>query len=306
VAPGEVVRIKVGFRHASAEDAAARAAIEGLAFGSLWLMCTFGGVGARTRRGFGGLRIVEATRELPGPWQAGDSVLTPGLGYYESLSCLPLDGALASSGEWIRTLAPGTVPATGNAWEGKRSSFPVLGEVHTKAATSGGEAFENWKGTLIHAGEQFRHFRADRDNSRARYRPARETREWANVVHGNSDHFALGALGLPVGYKEGYIVNADRGNEPPLRRASPLWLRAVGEKDHWRLLSFAFRSEFLPGPEAPGVHLWHNRVQGKELRIEADDVARLTDQWISVLAEDNTFVDARAEDGTDIDGVRRA
>jgi hypothetical protein len=64
----------------------------------------------------------------------------------------------------------------------------------------------------------------------------------------------LGALGLPVNYKDGYVVNAEHRNEK-LRRASPLWLRPVGGATGWRLFSFAFLGDFLPGPDAPSVQL---------------------------------------------------
>ena len=86
-------------------------------------------------------------------------------------------------------------------------------------------------------------------------------------MHGDSGHFPLGALGLPVGYQDGYVVNVDRRGEPA-RRASPLWLRPVGAGDRWRLLSYAFHGEFLPGPDAPGVHLWQHGVQGRELGVD--------------------------------------
>jgi CRISPR-associated protein Cmr1 len=76
-----------------------------------------------------------------------------------------------------------------------------------------------------------------------------------------------------------------------LRRASPLWLRAVGEGDRWRLLSFAFQGQFLPGPDAPDVNLWQNGRHQKRLVVTDGDVQRLTEQWIKVLADDESFID---------------
>ena len=288
IAPGAEFDLKIGFRHAASDDASARAAIEGLAFASLWLACAYGGVGARARRGFGGLRIVRADGVPPGPWRDGDALLTPGLGHYERLSILWPSGPLGSCMPYIRDL---TGQRSFGGWAGKPPTFPVLSRTHTKAGVSGGEEFPSWTRTLMHAGEQFRRFRASKENTRpgANYRPKIETPEWPAVVHRDSRHFALGALGLPVGYRDGYVVHADRHGEGFMRRASPLWLRPVGQGDRWRLLSFAFHGEFLPGPDAPGVHLWHGRDQGKELRVETSDVTRQTSQWIDVLAADESF-----------------
>jgi hypothetical protein len=289
-------QLKLGFRHGTRDDTDIRNAIEGLAVASLWLMCTYGGIGARTRRGFGGVRIVAAespgsddTLPLPDPWRQPASLLTPGLAYYERLSYLWPDGPVAACMRYIAVLAGRTKfdPArTGPP------SFPVMSRSHTSAATSGGGTFGDWSETLIHAGRQLRHFRADRPNpsGQMRYDPFIETPEWADVVHGDSDHFPLGALGLPVVYKDNYVVNADGGrpSEPPRRRASPLWLRPVGAGDQWRLLSFAFQGEFLPA--APGAHLWHGISRGKALRVTDDDVKRQTDRWIEVLHDDDSCI----------------
>ena len=226
---------------------------------------------------------------LPDPWRQPASLLTPDLAYYERLAYLWPDGPVAACMRYIAVLAgrkkfdPARTGPPG---------FPVLSRSHTRAATSGGGTFGDWSETLIHAGEQLRHFRADRPNpgGQVRYDPFIETPEWADVVHGDSDHFPLGALGLPVVYKDNYVVNADgeSPSEPPRRRASPLWLRAVGADDRWRLLSFAFQAEFLPS--APGAHLWRGTSRGKPLQITNDDVKRQTDHWIKVLHDDESCI----------------
>ena len=68
-----------------------------------------------------------------------------------------------------------------------------------------------------------------------------------------------------------------------------LWLRAVGSGDNWRLLSFSFLGQFLPGPGAPEVHLWQGNTQGKALEVSAADIESLSRQWISELKADRTF-----------------
>lgn len=70
-----------------------RAAIEALAMASFWLACTCGGIGARTRRGLGGVRITGASgAELPEPWATDGALLTPGLDYYTQLRMIWPDG----------------------------------------------------------------------------------------------------------------------------------------------------------------------------------------------------------------------
>jgi len=95
--------------------------------------------------------------------------------------------------------------------------------------------------------------------------------------------------------KNGPIVNAERSDraereDNSLRRASPLWLRAVGSGDEWRLFSFAFLGEFLPGPDAPVVNLRNGNNPPEPLRVDTADVRRLTQQWIDVMAVDESFV----------------
>ena len=110
----------------------------------------------------------------------------------------------------------------------------------------------------------------------------------ADVVHGNSTRFTLGALGLPVIYPDGFAVYpvAD-GNL--LRRASRLWLRPVGERDQWRLLSFAFLGQFLPGEDQPEVHLLDRGRLVKTLSVTDGDVVALATAWIGTLAADKRF-----------------
>jgi len=103
---------------------------------------------------------------------------------------------------------------------------------------------------------------------------------------------AYGGIGARTrrGFGGVQIVRVDgevrRESGPSLRRPSTLWIRPVGAGTSWRLLSFAFRSEFLPGPNAPSVKLGE-----RELSVSSGDVARLTKQWIEVLSSGDSFVE---------------
>lgn len=169
--------------------------------------------------------------------------------------------------------------------------YPVMSKDYSLAGVSGGDPFTDWKAVLIHAGEQWRHFRAAEPNTNRNapsYQPHIETPEWIKTVHGTESRFPLGALGLPVVYRDRFLVNADGGGhgEPQRRRASPLWLRVVGGGDEFRLLSYAFQGEFLPGQ----VRLWQGNGQVKQVHVTDEDVKRQTGQWIKVLRDDETFV----------------
>ena len=125
VATGQEFEVKIGFRHPRHEDAGSRAAIEALAMASLWLACAYGGIGARTRRGLGGVRITGASgTELPEPWAKDGSLLTPGLDYYTPLRMIWPDGPVASCMRYFTVLARGA-RLNPRAWEGI-PTFPVV------------------------------------------------------------------------------------------------------------------------------------------------------------------------------------
>lgn len=306
---GEEFELKIGFRHPRGASSSERKAVEGLALASLWLTCTYGGIGARTRRGFGGLRIVDVSDgdSLPEPWNAGNALLTPGADYYDGLDKIWVSDPLTACMPYLQTLDRGgqLIP---RAWEGKLPEFPVLSPAGDTAGVRGNaeEPFRGWRDTLVFSGEELRHFRASEPNTRpgARYSPCIETPEWRETIHGKrKSRFPVGALGLPVIMKDGYEVHADA--VPPAegkgRRASPLWIRAVGSGSDWRLLTFAFQSEFLPS----GVRLLHKKDRPRRLEITDDDVTRQTRQWIKVMRDNQSFVPYREGDGGLVPDERR-
>jgi hypothetical protein len=290
VEPGKAV--SVGFRFSGNE------AVDTLALASLWLLCAYGGLGSRSRRGFGGLVITGSAGRLPGDWTP-ESVVTPGLDHFDGLTCLwPTDRMMFW--QYCLTELPGvavTSPDDEEAWT-SRPSYPVLSRQWTRAALRPGSAESDWIRVLGYAGEQYRWFRAQEDAPGVPYRPQVKTPEWRNVTGRGDDRFALGSLGLPIVFKkEGPTVHADQvsGGKPTiLRRASPLWLRpVVGSDQRWKLFSFAFQGDFLPRDAA--VHVWpNNTAPGREMAVTSDDLVLRTNTWIEAMRAGTGFIRDRA------------
>ncbi|WP_263363787.1 type III-B CRISPR module RAMP protein Cmr1 [Nocardiopsis quinghaiensis] len=268
-----------------------------VALGALWMSLVFGGIGARTRRGFGGVRIVG----VDGPGLAGwdpDSLLTPGLDFYERTKNLWFAGDAA--GPTMASLKKVADKVEAGPFDSSTTtpSFPVLSKANTLAGVTGGGVFDDWPDVLRFGGEELRHFRASEQTPEVKYHPKIKTREWLDVVHDNDrEDFDIGGLGLPLVFKKDIEVHADSGegeDTEKLRRASPLWLRAVGEGEHWRLFSFAFLNEFLP--EETDVHLWigtgNEKHQDRPLTVTTAGSHKKVRRWIEGMtdAEDSAFV----------------
>jgi hypothetical protein len=128
----------------------------------------------------------------------------------------------------------------------------------------------------------------------ARERSRVRTAKWDQVINGDEPEFPLGALGPPIGFQdeesgEKYEVNAavpgESPRDEPLRRASPVWLRAVGGGRSWGLFSFAFQSRYLPGPDSAQVYLLPER----KLTVEQHHVTDLTTQWLDGMRRGDDF-----------------
>lgn len=294
VPAGEAFEVKVKFSHPRGTSADVADAVEYLATASLWLTCTFGGIGARVRRGFGGVRI-EAASDLPPAWIDGGHPLSPGLAFFERLAHLDATDLLPPAAKHLAKLTgePVSIAAPGL---GPRPAFPVLTHHWTTAGLTPRRTPEwgSWDKVLSHAGEQLRHFRASLANPGANYRPSIKTPEWVRTVHGAGTTFPLGALGLPVVYKDEFAVKVHDSDQVELRRASPLWLRPVCEGTSWRLFSFALRAGFLAGPGHPTVAVWKGTRSVRAVAISDGDVDALTDQWIKALAAGRSFADGSA------------
>ncbi|MDS1269713.1 type III-B CRISPR module RAMP protein Cmr1 [Lipingzhangella sp. LS1_29] len=314
--PGREFSLKIRWAHSARSGRTAEdEAINSLVMSSLWLLCTFGGIGARTRRGFGGLRITDSDGALPGLWSEGERARTPGLEFYQQLEHLglcaesgspavarPYTEALRESLEHAATLTPKA--QADRADPTRRPWYPVLSPEYTAAGISAYQ-HETWEGLAEHVGRQYRLARATRSNrkSETRYEPKVKTPEYIALTEGTSQPpFRLGAFGLPVNFKDPYSVNAETAQNAPLRRASPLWFRFVSnvEGTQWRLFSFAFHNSYFSGEQEGGngprvVARKGSTQHGPKRTVPDTEVEKHTRDWITRMANHEApFPDASA------------
>ena len=213
---------------------------------ALWALRTFGGIGARARRGFGTIALEPRPLTLPSErfrpeWLIRDS----GDDLPEVLSCVA--ACLEDLG-----IPTGTTSDSQPAYP----RFDPTGQWHTLSSEPAAAIPEarNAEDALAWTSQRLREFRldgADHDN----------TAGWREIVrpylNGNdfTAEFRAGALGLPVVYTEkatrpgtdarSATVEPLIGGQPA-RRASPLWLRVHGRGANWKLRSLAFNATWLP------------------------------------------------------------
>lgn len=281
----------------------------GCALASLWLLLTFGGVGARTRRGFGRLSMTDQGDSRPSGWSS--PMDTPSPEFFEGLDYLKPSGPAEDCQDALRAICAdvmGTTPGQLSVPAGPVGAvtpLPVLDEAHTFAGISDMES-GSWQDMLSYAGQELRFFRAERNREHTAGRIAREkgkpyrppeikTQGWTDIIGGEvrgETRMPRAALGLPLVYKGSQEVRVTHGhgdNEQQLRRASPLRMFPVGnDQEGWRLFSFGFRSTFLP-TEAT-VKVSGGRAAGRKLDVRDEDAHELTRQWIDALSEGKTFV----------------
>ncbi|MEU3142728.1 type III-B CRISPR module RAMP protein Cmr1 [Nocardiopsis alba] len=272
--PGHRFTLKVGF--------SGDPAVDSLVLASLWLACAYGGFGARTRKGFGNVRLTYKGGPLPeGPWRehVPDA---PEFDHYQELDHLPVDGPLKICAD----LLTGLVPIPESADGPRVAPQPILGVGNT-SATLADFAEDSWEAVAAETGERYRRFRASvaHRSPNPGYKPPIKTPEYEMVIHGTDDRFPLGALGLPVNYKGGAKVTAYKEGRDELRRASPLWFRFVENEEEgtWGLFSFAFHNPFLPADQDLSIRLTGKRVENKNVYITDDDVHERTRAWMESL-----------------------
>ncbi len=243
---------------------------------ALWAWLTYGGLGARTRRGFGQLVCTAVDGELPCGWTDADLRSPEDTDDWKALSECAMPGSLPGR----QALGWGALLPTPPPDDEPLPELPALtprwwaGSVWSTRAKSLGEA-------LHETGLRWRQFRADDD----RKKPTQNTRspEWNNVIHGDDERYPIAALGLPVGYfsqSQGEFkatVTPQLGDEQ-LRRASPVWLRPVLlPGGRWGVFTHVFYARLLP----VGAEL---RVTGGVTRTLPEppirDVEEAWDRWL--------------------------
>lgn len=211
---------------------------------ALWALRTFGGIGARTRRGFGTVTVDDRPLRLPcerfeTAWLFRDSADD----LADVLSCVA--DCLSELG--IRA---------GTAGDGQPSypRFDLAGRWHLLRQDVAIPGVRNAEDALAWTSQRLRDFRLDGEENA-------NTEGWREIVrpylngHPSTAEFRAGALGLPVVYTEKSANPGTDGrsatvepviNGQPSRRASPLWLRVHGKGSTWWLRSLAFNAAWLP------------------------------------------------------------
>ena len=291
VPPGQEFQIKIR-RQQGDDDAVA------CALAALWLNITYGGVGARVRRGFGRLRITGADITLP-VWDS-ETIRTPALDHYLEAGRtghIGLDMGLPQ--ESVGALHRVCARASGQTPEAfepsgpeKTSTLSVLGEGHTIAGLSAPLSASGWHQALARAGKELRYFRAqeDRKHSENPRGPHIKTKGWEDVIGGTSREMPRAALGLPVVYKGDWEVrrSADRRRSLSSFAAPPSVDPSGGTREQWHLFSYAFLNEFLPktgGSEGERVGLFKKGEYIKGITVHDDDIRTVAKEWTEELAE---------------------
>lgn len=249
---------------------------------ALWAWLTYGGLGARTRRGFGQLRCTGITGPVPEPFGAALTKLN-------------------NAKDWDR-LATQAIPDTlrnpnnlgWNGWSAEQPldhdplpETPALTPSWWQGVRVGGQ-HRDLDQVLRFAGQTWRNFRA-MSPLNAMPNPRTRSPEWLNSIHGNGREYPIAALGLPVGYhsrNSGFngsvepFIPSPQGKPEPLRRASPVWLRPVELPNHgWLVFSHVFRARLLP--DDARLHITRD---GRERELDVpsrDDIEYAWDAWLA-------------------------
>ncbi|MGV9366607.1 type III-B CRISPR module RAMP protein Cmr1 [Amycolatopsis sp. NPDC003731] len=211
---------------------------------ALWAWLTYGGLGARTRRGFGRLCCTAISNPPPG-WSTAllHPTGTPGAQLARWHTIIPPDIAHATTAAF-----PNAPALDENRWEsrGGVSPFPVLSN-ETWSANALDLQPRALADALHRTGAAWRLFRNDAADDYAAVTP-----EWAATILGPDNSYPVAALGLPVNYyrpkdRLKASVNLHLDNQPA-RRASPVWLTPIrlGDTDRYTVFTHIFYADLAP------------------------------------------------------------
>lgn len=244
---------------------------------SLWMLGAYGGLGARIRRGLGGIHFPDLNSLAPEVLQPlpaqTPAVCNPdsGEGSSNGWAATPLQRITGVFADWLHTQQLTDLGATPLAVDRGRtlSPFPVIDppvdpsrlhgtfwqlQVVSPEATEGvcaePDSILDFAGCLLRYVRAPVHRPALTDEHRQQV-----TREYRDVIvphAGNpaaaaGDPFPVAVLGLPMQYRQGrFKVNLFAGDSER-RRPSLIWLRPFQHNDRWRLAVLLFVTEFADG-----------------------------------------------------------
>jgi CRISPR-associated protein Cmr1 len=222
---------------------------------ALWMLLNLGGLGARSRRGWGSLRVIGET--------SGNALKF----------VLPFGQEFKNRLQMMLQLARQTIRLDERAPTGDDRGMPSYPRVlpgywrmKLVRANEQRQPFRTWEEALIWAGQRLRRFREDPNSAlhtgttprggTYRYKIGRDYREVKKVFttapEGELGPLRLPIFGLPVQYRfqsehnQQATVDAARHN----RRASPLWIRAYRGESGIFLGFMLFKAQFLPDGES--------------------------------------------------------
>lgn len=244
---------------------------------AFWAWLTYGGLGARTRRGFGRLSCVQVDNP-PAGWSV--DLLRPKVdldGHLDRWDAVyPDDVCAAARGAFPHE------PIRGGQAE-RLARFSTLAEPHwfSQEMRVNGERCASLDRLLHSAGSQWRRFRANGDMSGP-------SPEWTKTVLGRSSEYPIAAAGLPTNYfrpktQSSHSIKAEveiKSGGETARRASPIWLTPIriGHTDSYALMTHVFFAEL-----APEARLAVSRGAGvpRDLPIPDPDTLRATwEAWL--------------------------
>ncbi|HEX5115087.1 MAG TPA: type III-B CRISPR module RAMP protein Cmr1 [Pseudonocardiaceae bacterium] len=262
VEPGRTFDLSIRFsRQPDAEQVNARFML------ALWAWLTYGGLGARVRRGFGQLRCVgHSGVPLPGRWAPGPLGSPTQQTTWELYCQTPVPRVISdfAAHGWTGTPPPGT------------PEFPLLGVPAWSGHFLPGEPAADLTMALHWAGVEWRAFRAVADPA-GPITADLHSPEWVHTIHGRSRNYPLAAFGLPVNYRGVTVDLMSSGQK--IRRASPVWLRPVRLDGGWRTFTSLFRAQLRP----PGAEL--------SRRLRMPDDATIADSWDAWQNDQNRLPD---------------
>jgi CRISPR-associated protein Cmr1 len=253
---------------------------------ALWALRTFGGIGARSRRGFGTLAVGDipslAPRRFDPAWLARDRA-----GDLEDI----LQCVAAAIGDLRITIPPGTEPGT--------PAYPCFAPDRYRVSADDEDQLpgtkDNWADALDQAGELLRGFRhgGNRRIPGPQPRVGDHSQTYTDVaqpfLNGGSPRkpAIVAALGLPIPYTDHQgrqgaqrkaTIDVSIGGVPA-RRASPLWLRVLHDGSSWRLRSLAFHDEWLPPPPAAQLRIISQARSASVTRPTDGQIRAELDRW---------------------------